>query len=125
MAHFAQLDENNVVQQVIVIADSDCNGGKYPESEPYGQAFIAKLGLTGVWKQTSYNSNFRNTYAGMGYEFREDLDMFIPPKTYDSWLLNEETGKWEAPEPMPEGDNWIWDEDNISWKQFEMPVENG
>ena len=46
--------------------------------------------------------------------------MFIPPQPYDSWILNEETGKWEAPEPMPEGENWIWDEENVRWKLFEM-----
>ena len=120
MAHFAQLDNDKVVQQVIVIANEDCGGGKYPESEVHGQVFIAKLGLQGEWRQTSYNSNFRGSYAGIGYTFREDLDMFIPPKPFESWLLNEENGRWEAPEPMPKGDNWIWDEENVRWKQFEM-----
>ena len=66
MAHFAKV-ENGIVQQVIVIANSDCAGGSLPESEPAGQAFIASLGYTGEWKQTSYNNNFRGTYAGIGY----------------------------------------------------------
>lgn len=69
MAHFAQMDENNVVQQVIVIANDDCGGGDFPESEPIGQTFIASLGLTGTWLQTSYHANFRNLYAGIGMVF--------------------------------------------------------
>ena len=66
MAHFAKVS-NGVVEQVIVVANSDCAGGSLPESEPVGQAFIASVGLTGEWKQTSYNANFRGKYAGMGY----------------------------------------------------------
>jgi hypothetical protein len=66
MAHFAQIN-NGVVEQVIVVANSDCAGGSLPESEPAGQAFIALLGIDGEWKQTSYNSNFRGAYAGIGY----------------------------------------------------------
>ena len=63
MAHFAQLDENNVVVTVNVINNSDCGGGDFPESEPIGQAFIASLGIAGEWLQTSYNNNFRGLYA--------------------------------------------------------------
>jgi len=66
MAHFAKV-ENGLVQQVIVVADSDCAGGSLPESELAGQAFIASLGIDGEWKQTSYNNNFRGTYAGIGF----------------------------------------------------------
>ena len=102
------------------VSEEDCGGGKFPESESHGQAFISKLGLQGEWRQTSYNGNFRGSYAGQGYTFREDLDMFIMPQPYESWVINEENGKWEAPEPMPEGDNWIWDEEIVGWKQFEM-----
>ena len=69
MAHFAQIDENNVVQQVIVIANDDCGGGQFPASEPIGQQFIASLGIVGIWLQTSYNGNFRLNYAGVGYVF--------------------------------------------------------
>jgi hypothetical protein len=68
MAHFAQIN-NGVVEQVIVIANSDCAGGSLPESEPAGQTFIASLGLAGEWKQTSYNANFRGAYAGTGYSW--------------------------------------------------------
>ena len=66
MAHFAKV-LNGVVQQVIVVANSDCAGGSLPESEAAGQAFIASLGFDGEWKQTSYNANFRSAYAGIGY----------------------------------------------------------
>ena len=76
MAHFAQV-ENNIVQQVIVVANSDCGGGEFPESEPIGQAFIASLGLDGEWIQTSYHNNFRGTYAGIGYTWN-GTD-FLPP----------------------------------------------
>ncbi len=66
MAHFAQIDNDNVVQQVIVVSNDDCGGGDFPESEPVGQSFIASLGITGQWLQTSYHANFRGKYAGIG-----------------------------------------------------------
>jgi hypothetical protein len=72
MAHFAQVD-NGIVQQVIVIANADCDDLPFPESEPVGQAFIASLGLTGDWLQTSYNGNFRGTYAGVEFLFNPSI----------------------------------------------------
>ena len=78
MAHFAKV-ENGVVQQVIVVADSDCGGGTFPASEPVGQAFIASLGLVGEWLQTSYNGNFRGIYAGIGYTYDAVNDVFVAP----------------------------------------------
>lgn len=79
MAHFAQLDDRNFVQQVIVVSNDDCAGGDFPASEAAGQAFIASLGLAGVWKQTSYNGNFRGKYAGIGNKYDADLDEFVEP----------------------------------------------
>ena len=79
MAHFAQVNEQNVITQVIVVSNTDCHGGEFPDSEPYGQAFIASLGLTGMWLQTSYHGNFRGTYAGVGYTYDPDLDEFVAP----------------------------------------------
>ena len=79
MAHFAKI-ENGVVQQVIVLSNDDCGGGEFPDSEPIGQAFIASLGLTGEWLQTSYHANFRANYAGIGYTYDADLDEFVPPE---------------------------------------------
>ena len=77
MAHFA-LITNNIVEKVIVVADSNCGGGDFPESEPIGQAFIASLGFDGEWKQTSYNANFRGKYAGIGYTWN-GTDFVAPP----------------------------------------------
>ena len=79
MAHFAQVNDSNVVQQVIVVSNDDCGGGDFPASEPVGQAFIASLGLTGTWKQTSYNGNFRARYAGIGMTYDAVLDEFVAP----------------------------------------------
>jgi len=66
MAHFAEINNDNIVQQVIVVSNDDCGGGDFPASEPIGQAFIASIGLTGTWLQTSYHANFRGLYAGLG-----------------------------------------------------------
>ncbi len=76
MAHFARID-GGIVREVIVIDNADCGGGEFPDSEPIGQAFIASIGLIGEWRQTSYNANFRGTYAGMGNTF--DGANFIAP----------------------------------------------
>jgi hypothetical protein len=80
MAHFAKIDENNIVLVVNVINNEDCGGGDFPESEPIGQMFIASLGLTGQWLQTSYHGNFRGRYAGLGYRYDAELDEFIEPE---------------------------------------------
>ena len=80
MAHFA-LMENGCVNRVIVVSNDDCGGGNFPASEPVGQAFIAALGLAGEWLQTSYNGNFRGTYAGIGYIYDPATDTFTPPPT--------------------------------------------
>lgn len=78
MAHFAQINDKHIVEQVIVVSNDDCGGGNFPESEPIGQAFIASLGLPGEWLQTSYHGNFRGRYAGIGYSYDAQLDEFVP-----------------------------------------------
>jgi hypothetical protein len=78
MAHFAKI-ENGIVATVNVVADSDCGGGEFPESEPIGQAFLASIGLDGVWLQTSYHANFRGAYAGVNYVYDADADVFVAP----------------------------------------------
>ena len=78
MAHFAKV-KNGLVQQVLVVANSDCGGGEFPASEPVGQAFLASLGLEGEWKQTSYNANFRDRYASIGYTYDAVNDVFVAP----------------------------------------------
>lgn len=116
MAHFAQLDENNVVTQVIVVSNNDCQIGGV-ESEEAGIVFCKTLfGPTTKWKQTSYNGNIRKNYAGIGFTFDAGRDAFIPPKPFASWLLNEDTCRWDAPVPMPtEGGPYQWDEATTSW----------
>ena len=79
MAHFAQVTDN-IVRNVIVVNNSDCAGGDYPDSEPIGQAFIASIGIEGEWLQTSYNNNFRGQYAGQGMTYDPTLDEFIAPE---------------------------------------------
>ena len=79
MAHFAKVNNENFVEEVIVVANSDCNNLDFPASEPVGQAFIASLGIAGDWKQTSYNGNFRGTYAGLGWTYNAELDEFVAP----------------------------------------------
>lgn len=84
MAHFAQIDLNNIVRDVIVISNDDCGGGDFPASEPVGQAFINGphpdcLALPGTWLQCSYNANFRGAYPGQGWSYDPSLDEFIPP----------------------------------------------
>jgi len=84
MAHFAQVDEYNIVRDVIVIGNADCAGGDFPASEPIGQAFINGphpdcLALAGVWKQTSYSGSFRGCFAGLGFSYDPVADIFVPP----------------------------------------------
>ena len=125
MAHFAQLDENNVVQQVIVVSNNELLDANGVEREELGIAFCQKL-FGGNWKQTSYNHNFRVRYAGIGYTYNEQLNAFVPPKPYPSWVLNTQTANWDAPVPMPADANfdsmnpderkyYTWDEDTLSW----------
>lgn len=116
MAHFAQLDAAGTVLQVIVVSDRDALDPAPENSEPLGQAFIADtLGLPGEWRQTSYNGNFRKQYAGIGYRYDADADVFIAPQPYPSWTLDA-NHDWQPPTPMPtEGGPWRWDQDTVSW----------
>jgi hypothetical protein len=120
MAHFAQLDDNNVVTQVIVVANEELldNG---VESESKGIAFCQSL-LGGNWKQTSYNGTIRKRYAGIGFTYDTDKDVFISPKPYPSWVLNENTD-WQPPVAMPEdGKPYAWFEPNQQWIEITGPT---
>ena len=126
MAHFAQLDENNVVTQVIVVGNSDCADANGVEKESIGVAFCERL-IGGTWKQTSYNGNIRKNYAGIGYTYNADLDAFVPPKPFNSWILNTDLAQWEAPVAMPEDAGtgeppkmYSWDEATTSWVAVEV-----
>jgi hypothetical protein len=115
MAHFAEIDENNVVLRVVVVDNKDTSDANGVEKEHIGAAHLEKI-LGGTWKQTSYNSTFRKNYAGMGYTYDQERDAFIAPKPYNSWVLAESTCHWEAPVPIPnDGQMYAWDEDNTQW----------
>jgi len=125
MAHFAKLNENNFVTEVIVV-NNEVITVDGQESEQAGIDFLTNLYGHSLWKQCSYNNNFRHCYPGYGFEWREDLDAFIYPKEYDSWILNETTLKWEAPTPEPnDGKGHYWNEANLSWIEFEIPPARG
>ena len=118
MAHFAQLDENNIVTQVIVVHNNELLDENGAEQESKGIAFCKSL-LGGNWIQTSYNSNFRKNYAGIGFTYNPDLDGFIPPKPFNSWILNEGKCVYQAPVPMPDdGKPYRWDEETTSWVEL-------
>jgi hypothetical protein len=123
MANFAQLDENYIVTQVVVVNNETINDLPFPESEPIGVAFLQSLfGSTTVWKQTSYTASYRKNYAGIGYTYDPVLDAFIPPQPYPSWLLNTTTCQWQAPVPYPDdGKTYKWDEATLSWVLVEQP----
>jgi hypothetical protein len=120
MAHFAELDGDNVVLRVVVVSN---------EQAPTEQAGIDYLNSTpiteGTWKQTSYNTKagvhllggtpFRKNYAGRGYTYNADLDAFISPKPFPSWILNETKGIYEAPVASPEGNRYAWNEAEQRW----------
>lgn len=120
MAHFAEIDENNIVIRVLVTDNNDENG-----DEGY-KWLIDNLG--GRWIKTSYNTYLnkhqlggtpvRGNYASEGYSYNEDLDIFLPPKPFPSWVVDEENAKWQAPIPKPPADlthDFLWDEETLSW----------
>ena len=112
MSHWAELNADNKVIRVLVGDNNDPNG-----DEGY-QWLIDNLG--GTWIKTSYNANIRKNYAGVGFYYDEVRDAFISPKPFDSWILNEETCKWEAPTPYPnDGGAYKWVEDDLNWQLVE------
>ena len=130
MAHFAELNDSNVVLRVIVIDNSDA------DTEANGIAKCKSLfGSDTNWVQTSYNTAnnvhklggtpFRKNHAAIGYTYNSDIDGFVPPKPYTSWQLNTTTGNWDAPVALPDtnvangGDAWHeWDETNQRWNEI-------
>ena len=119
MAHFAEIDSNNIVTRVLVVSDEDAVNGQ--------DFFANQLGLGGTWIQTSYNTHggvhtnggtpFRFNYAGVGYSYDATRDAFIPPKPFESWKLDEATCLWTAPTPMPtDGKLYQWVEADLNWQ---------
>lgn len=121
MAHFAKINSDNIVEQVIVIEQEVLNTGHWGDPKD--------------WVQTSYNTHggvhtlggtpLRKNFAGIGYTYDKVRDAFIPPKPFNSWVLNEDTCLWDAPTPMPveEGKIFVWNEDTTSWVEFTPPTE--
>ena len=132
MAHWAELDSNNEVIRVLVGDNND------PVGDEGYQWLIDNLG--GTWVKTSYNSvagkrrnpetgeitedpGFRKNYAGIGFTYNETLDAFIPPKPFNSWLLNEDTCLWDAPVAYPtDGKLYAWNEEALNWVELELPL---
>lgn len=138
MAHFALLDNTDTVLMVIKLSNEDVNNLDFPESEPVGiealnfiynnennnlleEMYPEKTGF--YWKQTSYNNNFRNIYAGEGMTYNSELDRFVPPKPFPSWIYDSVNNSWNSPVPNPYlGDDSegverfaTWDEENQTW----------
>jgi hypothetical protein len=122
MAHFAKLGTGNIIEQVVVVSNDIAT------TEQAGVEFLQNLYNTrDVWKQTSYNGNIRKNFAGIGFKYDQTRDAFIPPKPYNSWILNEETCLWDSPVAKPtltqeQIDNesgYKWNEENQSWDLIE------
>ena len=121
MAHFAKLGTGNIIEKVVVVSNDVAT------TEKAGVDFLNNLyGTNDVWKQTSYNTRggvhslsgtpFRKNYAGVGFKYDQTRDAFIPPKSYNSWVLNEETCLWEAPVIKPDdGQRYLWNEETKQW----------
>ena len=114
MAHFAKLDENNLVVEVHCVANEALDS---ENEEASGIAFLTEWsgGYTN-WKQTSYNHRIRKQYAGVGFTYHPVNDVFIRPQPYPSWSLDENFN-WQPPSPAPEGLGWYWDEPSLTWVQ--------
>ncbi len=115
MAHFAEIGLNNTVLRVVVVHNNELLDTDGVEQESKGADFCRNL-FGGTWVQTSYNGNMRKNFAGAGFTYDSDRDAFIPPKPYPSWVLNEETCRWDAPVSMPDdGNMYYWNEESLSW----------
>jgi hypothetical protein len=109
--YYAKIDSKNIVEMVLVCEEKD--------AEKWLQKHVG-----GTWIETSHTGEIRKNFAGIGMTYDSELDAFIPPKPFDSWVLNEETAQWEAPTPKPEG-SFYWDEKTISWVEIPTEETNG
>ena len=114
MAHFAQLDSDNGVINVVVVNNVQLHDGDLNEQEELGINFLVDLYGSGKWVQTSFNGNFRKNYAAVGYSYDSDRDAFIPPKPHESWTLDFDTCLWQAPIPQP-GGIVLWNDETQAW----------
>ena len=124
MASFAKIGLNNKVIEVLSVHNDELKDAGGIEQEVLGIDFLTKLTGWSIWKQTSYNTHggihqlggtpFRKNHAGTGHTYDEDRDAFIPPSPFPSWTLDEETCRWEAPVPRPDG-HYVWNEETQAW----------
>lgn len=116
MAHFANIDSNGIVQQIVVVDNTIIENVSGYENEHIGAAFLNDLiGQELTWKQCSYNNNFRKQYPSLGSRYDSEFDVFILPQPFPSWSLNS-NHDWEAPNPKPsDGQDYYWDESQLSW----------
>jgi hypothetical protein len=120
MAHFAKIGLNNKVIEVLSVHNDVLKDSNGVEQEFNGIDFLTKLTGWAIWKQTSYNKNIKKNFAGIGYTYDEDRDSFIPPKPFNSWILNEDTCLWEAPIIKPQDDKiYYWNETITNWSVIE------
>jgi hypothetical protein len=120
MAHFAKIGLNNIVTEVLVVANRETMDSNGVEHESIGVQFLKTLTGHETWIQTSYNGNIRKNYAGVGYTYDSQRDAFIPPQPYPSWTLVEETCNWTAPVLYPtDGNMYQWDEATTNWIQVD------
>jgi len=109
MSHWAEVDKNNIVLRVVVGDNND------PNNDEGYRWLLDNLG--GTWVKTSYNGNIRKNYAGIGFTYDLERDAFLPPKPFESWVLNEETCQWEPPTPVPtDGLKYSWNETKLDWE---------
>lgn len=121
MAHFARIDENNNVTRVIVVNNEDTADEDGNEVEAIGVAFCHDL-LGGTWIQTSYNNNIRAHFAGTGSTYDPDNDVFVHPKPFSDWVLDDNFD-WVPPVPKPDGGLWFWDQEASEWIEHEEVLD--
>ena len=121
MAHFARLNNENIVEDIVVVNNNVLLDENGVEKEKLGIDFCRFLYNYDNFKQTSYNGNFRKNYANIGYTYDEARDAFIPPNRIKGWVLNEETCLWEAPVPMPsDGKDYTWNQESLEWELLQI-----
>ena len=123
MAYFAKLGTGNIIETVISVNNSVITDANGVEQEQLGVEFLKTLynEPNAIWKQTSYNKTFRKNYAGIGYQYDQTRDAFIAPKPFNSWILNEDTCRWEAPVAYPtDGEFYTWNESKLTWDIVEV-----
>jgi hypothetical protein len=122
MAYFAKLDETNTVVDILAVDNSDVGNLPFPESEPIGQSFLATMFPGEKFSQTSYNSNFRKRYAGIGYTYFAEYNGFAPPKAYPYFVFDENECEWIPPIPYPTtGGTYIWSDPAYAWIPTYVP----